>query len=90
MPEHWWNHAACLGKPIAWFAPSNRRNKDAKRAARICLGCPVRQACGADAERHGDAYVIRAGKYRTDPRTAREYARNAAKRAAKRDLGEAA
>ena len=42
---HWWDHAACSGKPTEWWFTERTYRK----ARQICQICPVRQACLDDA-----------------------------------------
>lgn len=57
--DTWHNRAACrFEDPEAWFPLPSQDNQDAKN---ICLGCPVRYDCGADAVRNRDRHGIRAG-----------------------------
>lgn len=51
--DYWWEQAACIGKPIGYFFPEVEAH-DKNRAPyvygmAVCRGCPVREACLADA-----------------------------------------
>ena len=52
----WWKDAACTRHDPEWWS-DDRVMRQA--AVRICLTCPVRRACIADATRAGDTGVVR-------------------------------
>lgn len=54
----WWSQAACQGYDPEWWADDTDHRPE---AVAICIRCPVRQACLADAERRGDVGVVRGG-----------------------------
>ncbi|MFI6133929.1 WhiB family transcriptional regulator [Micromonospora sp. NPDC051141] len=54
----WWRQAACAGSDANWWTDNC---PDRSLAVRICLGCPVRQACLADGLANGDNGIIRGG-----------------------------
>jgi hypothetical protein len=57
----WLQHAACNGmNPDIWF-PEKGNTKDADLAKEICMGCPVRDDCLADAMIRGEEFGIWGG-----------------------------
>ncbi|WP_073836881.1 WhiB family transcriptional regulator [Micromonospora sp. CB01531] len=54
----WWRYAACVSWDSEWWTDSGPH---CSRAVRICLACPVREPCLADALANGDVGVIRGG-----------------------------
>lgn len=57
----WWHQAACVGRDPSWWSDRS----DTTQAVRVCLECPVRQQCLADAIAHRDDGVIRGGMWLT-------------------------
>ncbi|MFI2710494.1 WhiB family transcriptional regulator [Micromonospora sp. NPDC018662] len=57
-PPDWWRQAACAGSDANWWTGDC---PDRIQAVRICLGCPVREACLADGLANGDTGVVRGG-----------------------------
>lgn len=68
-PYRWWQLAACAGTDPAWWSSEARPMWPA--AVRLCLSCPVRQACLEEAVRQRDNGVIRGGMLLVD--TSRGY-----------------
>lgn len=62
-PTRWWQHAACAGRNPAWWS-DNRRMWPS--AVRLCLSCPVRELCLAEALSQRDSGVIRGGMLLVD------------------------
>ena len=56
--EPWQSHAACRGHDPEWWADDMAHRR---QAVAICIQCPVRPACLADAERQRDVGVVRGG-----------------------------
>lgn len=56
MSGAWRGSAACAGHNPEWWADDWSMRPT---AVQICLGCPVREACLADALRWGDFGVVR-------------------------------
>jgi hypothetical protein len=57
----WLVHAACNGmNPDIWF-PEKGNTRDADLAKEICMGCPVRDDCLADAMIRGEEFGIWGG-----------------------------
>lgn len=59
----WHRNAKCAdGDPTDWDLPSGYKVPAQQRNAnRVCFGCPVVKQCAADALRHRDRDIIRAG-----------------------------
>lgn len=68
--NRWWQRAACAGGDPAWWSAEERRMWPA--AVRLCLACPVRDSCLAEAVGQRDNGVIRGGMLLVD--TSRGYA----------------
>jgi Transcription factor WhiB len=68
--ERWWDRAACVGRDPTWWSSEERPMWQA--AVRLCLSCPVRDSCLADAVQQRDNGVIRGGMLLVD--TSRGYA----------------
>ena len=61
-PGPWWTRAECRDDDrIDPALPGLGQRQREKIATFYCLGCPVKQQCAADALRHRDIGVIRAG-----------------------------
>lgn len=58
-PADWHTQALCIGVDPAVFFPGSGVN--GRAAKRICMACPVRAACLAEALRCGDEHGIRGG-----------------------------
>jgi Transcription factor WhiB len=56
----WWCRAACVGHDPEWWADDTNMLGE---AVRICLSCPVRRQCLAEALRNNDFGVIRGGMF---------------------------
>jgi len=67
-PE-WMAHAACVGKPQAWFFPG--RGEDTSRPKSICAVCPVLGACREHALAKGEHHGIWGGMSERDRKRAR-------------------
>lgn len=66
----WRDRAACLDYPAEWWVIEPRGEAGTqlnRKAAAICLTCPVRWDCWVDAVDQGDIGVIRAGARLGDP-----------------------
>lgn len=70
MTDAWYAKAKCKGWPLDLFTLEHldhpRYHSRAARnhiAACLCDGCPVMQACAADAVYHRDCGIIRAGTW---------------------------
>jgi len=57
--DRWWHRAACAGRDPAWWSSEDRPMWPA--AVRLCLSCPVRESCLAEAVAQRDNGVIRGG-----------------------------
>lgn len=57
MSNRWWQLAACAGQDPAWWSAEGRPMWP--NAVRLCLSCPVREACLEEAVRQHDNGVIR-------------------------------
>lgn len=68
--DRWWQHAACAGRDPTWWSAEDRPMWPA--AVRLCLSCPVRDRCLAEAVQQRDNGVIRGGMLLVD--TSRGYA----------------
>lgn len=68
-PGRWWQRAACAGRNPTWWSSEDRPKWPA--AVRLCLTCPVRESCLAEAVRQHDSGVIRGGMLLVD--TSRGY-----------------
>jgi len=64
----WWTRAACAGHDPEWWSDDRMMRP---LAVEICLACPVRAACLADALRTGDKGVVRGGMLILDSRRPR-------------------
>jgi hypothetical protein len=59
--KSWHDHASCAGmNPNLWF-PEKGNTRDAEMAKEICLACPVRDDCLADAMIRGEEFGIWGG-----------------------------
>jgi hypothetical protein len=67
--DRWWQRAACAGRDPAWWSADNRVMWPT--AVRLCLSCPVRDSCLAEAVGQRDNGVIRGGMLLAD--TSRGY-----------------
>lgn len=67
--EPWWQQAACGGRDPTWWSAENRPMWPA--AVRLCLSCPVRDSCLAEAVGQRDNGVIRGATLLVD--TSRGY-----------------
>ena len=64
----------CVDTPEAWWFPTIRASRSrTARVAAMCLNCPVRAQCAADARACDDGFGIRAGVHLShlDPVTRR-------------------
>jgi Transcription factor WhiB len=52
----WWKNAACASHDPEWWSGDLSMRQ---AAVKICLTCPVRRSCTADAKRLGDTGVVR-------------------------------
>jgi hypothetical protein len=68
--DRWWQRAACAGRDPTWWSAEDRPMWQS--AVRLCLSCPVRESCLAEAVRQRDNGVIRGGMLLVD--TSRGYA----------------
>lgn len=60
--DHWWERAACRGENrVDVTLPNMTRDKRRAVARWYCIGCTVKPQCAADARRHNDTDVVRAG-----------------------------
>lgn len=61
----WQKDAACLGADLGLFMPATTDPFPivTETARQYCLGCPVREICGREADRRRDA-GLRGGVYR--------------------------
>jgi hypothetical protein len=66
--SEWWKEAACVSHDPEWWSDDLAMRP---QAVRICLGCPVRSSCVADAVRVGESGVIRGAMYFTRSREER-------------------
>ena len=64
----WWTRAACAGHDPEWWSDDRTMRP---LAVEICLACPVRAACLAEALRTGDKGVVRGGMLILDSRRPR-------------------
>lgn len=62
--DRWWQRAACAGRDPAWWSAEDRPMWPA--AVRLCLSCPVRDSCLAEAVAQRDNGVIRGGMLLVD------------------------
>jgi hypothetical protein len=62
--DRWWHRAACAGRDPAWWSSEDRPMWPA--AVRLCLSCPVRESCLAEAVAQRDNGVIRGGMLLVD------------------------
>lgn len=61
MPgERWWDRAACAGRDPNWWQADHDRTMLAAAVA-LCLKCPVRDPCLAEAVANKDSGVVRGG-----------------------------
>jgi hypothetical protein len=67
--DRWWQRAACAGRDPTWWSSEDRPMWPA--AVRLCLSCPVRESCLAEAVQQRDNGVIRGGMLLVD--TSRGY-----------------
>lgn len=52
----------CATTPVAWWFPPPRASRTKTvQIASLCVGCPVRGQCAADARNRDDRHGIRAG-----------------------------
>lgn len=63
--REWWDQAACarVGSPDWWDNPSSGVTLDHARAVAVCVTCPVKDRCLADAVAAGGEHNIRAGLF---------------------------
>lgn len=59
MDKPWWRQAACADRDPSWWTEDQRSMW--WLAVRLCLGCPVRQLCLADARAGHESGVVRGG-----------------------------
>ena len=67
--SEWWTRAACVGYDPEWWSDDRSMRPV---AVEICLICPVRDPCLADALRERDKGVVRGGVLILDSRRRRE------------------
>lgn len=58
QPDRWWQLAACVGHDPEWWSDDSGRRA---QAVEICISCPVRGRCLADAVDRRDVGVVRGG-----------------------------
>lgn len=56
----WHRHAACVDHPAEWWGTDSATLT--RKAVTVCLHCPVRRECLADAVEAGETYGVRGGR----------------------------
>lgn len=69
---HWTEDAACRGRMDEFFPDCETRGHVMRRAKALCLTCPVREVCLADAMERDDRYGIWGGLSSPDRKARRE------------------